>query len=274
MSNISTTNSSYTSGGIDSRSTLDGTSQATFQQMNGAASGVIAIETVLGDGPTLRGNLADLVARLAVALTADGAVRISVSGAFTGLTDNYGLIADGTSTLRPRNICPFGKIIAYAGSSAPDDWLLCNGQAVSRTTYADLFDAIGTQFGVGDGVNTFNVPDLRGRVPMGQDNMGGLDIGRVTAASTGGGNADTLGGTGGAETHTLVTGEMPAHTHDELGDTSFGIDNGATTVMMADANEQLNSEATGHVTGSTGGGGAHSNTQPWMAITYLIYSGV
>lgn len=269
MSNISTTDSSYTSGGLDSRATLDGTSLATFQQMNGAASGVIAIETVLGDGPTLRGNKADLVARLAVALTADGGVKISTANVFSGLTDNYGLIADGTTTLVPRNFAPFGMIVAYGGSTAPAHWLLCRGQAVSRTTYADLFAAIDTQFGVGDGSTTFNLPDLRGRVPMGQDNMGGVDAARVTAASTGGGNADTLGGVGGAETHTLVSGEMPAHVHNVNGAHTpsgavAGFDRHITDgTVETDAN-----------TDSTGGGGAHSNTQPWMAITYIIYAGV
>lgn len=56
---------------------------------------------------------------------------------------------------------PVGAIISYGGSTAPSGWLLCQGQAVSRTTYADLFKAIGTAFGSGDGSTTFNVPDLR-----------------------------------------------------------------------------------------------------------------
>ena len=105
---------------------------------------------------------------------------------------------------------PAGCVMPYAGATAPDGWLLCHGQAVSRTTYADLFAAIGTAYGAGDGSTTFNLPDLRGRVAAGRDDMGGTDAGRLA-----GGVADrtTLGGAGGAATHTLGTGEMPAHSH-------------------------------------------------------------
>lgn len=69
---------------------------------------------------------------------------------------------------------PTGAVIGFAGSSAPSGWLLCDGSAVSRTTYADLFTAIGTSYGVGDGSTTFNLPDLRGRVPVGVGQGSGL----------------------------------------------------------------------------------------------------
>ena len=62
---------------------------------------------------------------------------------------------------------PVGSILAFGGSSAPSGWLLCQGQAVSRTTYAELFKAISTSFGSGDGSTTFNLPDLRETVPVG-----------------------------------------------------------------------------------------------------------
>ena len=68
---------------------------------------------------------------------------------------------------------PAGMLFPFAGASAPTGYLLCHGQAVSRTTYADLFTAIGTTYGTGDGSSTFNLPDLRGRVIAGQDDMGG-----------------------------------------------------------------------------------------------------
>src|SRR5262249_21157687 len=68
---------------------------------------------------------------------------------------------------------PPGAMVAYGGSSAPAGWQLCAGQAVSRTTFAALFSVIGTTFGVGDGSTTFNLPDLRGRVPAAADAMGG-----------------------------------------------------------------------------------------------------
>jgi microcystin-dependent protein len=85
----------------------------------------------------------------------------------------------------------------WAAASAPTGWLLCDGSAVSRTTYAGLFAILSTTYGVGDGSTTFNLPDLRGRFPVGKN----------------AGTFSALGGTGGEETHTLTVPEMPAHTH-------------------------------------------------------------
>lgn len=90
---------------------------------------------------------------------------------------------------------PPGSVMPYAGASEPSGWLFCYGQAVSRATYAALFSAIGTVGGVGDGSTTFNIPDLRGRVVAGQDDMGGVSADRLTAPF----NGDTLGVAGGSE---------------------------------------------------------------------------
>ena len=84
----------------------------------------------------------------------------------------------------PALIMPTGVVLPYAGNTSPSGWLACNGAAVSRTTYADLFAAISTTFGVGDGSTTFNLPDLRGRFPRFNDAMfggsaAGRDSGRV-----------------------------------------------------------------------------------------------
>jgi microcystin-dependent protein len=89
---------------------------------------------------------------------------------------------------------------------------MCYGQAVSRTTYAALFAIIGTTFGAGDGSTTFNLPDMRGRVAAGKDNMGGVAANRLTTAA-GGVDGATLGSTGGTQTFTLTTAHMPAHNH-------------------------------------------------------------
>ena len=104
---------------------------------------------------------------------------------------------------------PVGCLIDFAGTVAPDGFLLCYGQAVSRTEYAALFAAIGTAYGIGNGSTTFNVPDCRGRVSAGKDDMGGTSANRLTVPL----NGDTLGASGGAETHTLSTNEMPSHNH-------------------------------------------------------------
>lgn len=99
---------------------------------------------------------------------------------------------------------PTGIIVPFAGGVAPDTWLLCFGQTISRTTYSALFSVIGTTYGVGDGSTTFGLPDLRGRVVAGQDNMGGTPASRVTSGSSGI-DGLTRGAAGGSETMT--------HTH-------------------------------------------------------------
>jgi microcystin-dependent protein len=94
---------------------------------------------------------------------------------------------------------PAGSIIQWGGATAPANWLLCDGSAVSRTTYASLFSAIGSTYGSGDGSTTFNLPDLRGRVPVGRN----------------GGSFGSLGSTGGVESVTLTAAQsgLPAHNH-------------------------------------------------------------
>jgi microcystin-dependent protein len=109
------------------------------------------------------------------------------------------------------NLLPVGSYFPYAGTTAPSGYLLCYGQAIDRDDYAALFGVIGTIYGVGDGSTTFNVPDLRGRVVAGQDDMGGSSANRLTAADDGI-NGDTLGAAGGAETQTLDTLNLPPYT--------------------------------------------------------------
>lgn len=106
---------------------------------------------------------------------------------------------------------PIGASIDFWGTIAPNSsFVLAYGQAISRTTYSALFSLLGTTYGPGDGSTTFNVPDLRGRVVAGVDTMGGLAASRLTDAAAGFG--DTLGETGGAQTRTLVTANLPAYT--------------------------------------------------------------
>lgn len=100
---------------------------------------------------------------------------------------------------------PVGSIMDFAGSTPPAGWLLCTGAAVSRSTYSALFNVLGATWGGGDGSTTFNLPDLRGRLTAGQDNMGGNAAGRITQAGSGV-NATQLGSTGGSE-------QLQAHSH-------------------------------------------------------------
>jgi microcystin-dependent protein len=161
-------------------------------------------------------------------------------------------------------LMPTATVLPYAGSAAPTGYFLCDGSAKSRTTYAGLFAIIGTTYGVGDGSTTFNIPDLRGRVIAGQDDMGGTSANRLTnpASTINGIDGDGLGNTGGSETHQLTTAQMPSHTHDQTirananitGGGNPGVDRGITT----------------NQTGSTGGDQAHNNVQPTIILNYII----
>ena len=119
----------------------------------------------------------------------------------TGADGNI-LTSDGTNWASEPNLggaspVPTGVVNAYAGATAPTGWLLCYGQAISRTTYSALFTAISTTYGVGNGTTTFTLPDMRGRTVAGQDDMGGTSADRLTTPI----NGDTLGAAGGTEAH-------------------------------------------------------------------------
>ena len=160
---------------------------------------------------------------------------------------------------------PVGSVMPYAGSTNPTNWLFCAGQAISRSTYADLFTIIGTTYGVGDGSTTFNIPDLRGRLVAGQDDMGGTSANRLTGLSGG----DVLGASGGAETHTLTTTEMPSHTHGagsyQIAGSSGGSGSGAALNLGA-----ASSKAVTGTSGAAGSSGAHNNVQPTFILNYII----
>jgi microcystin-dependent protein len=115
-----------------------------------------------------------------------------------------------------------------------------------------LFARIGTTYGVGDNSTTFNLPNVKGRV------IAGLDSTQT--------EFDTLAETGGAKTHTLTSAEMPAHTHTE---TTPGLS--APNYYNAGGSQNINAGPAGTInTGSTGGGGAHNNLQPYIVMNYLI----
>lgn len=160
---------------------------------------------------------------------------------------------------------PTGVIWEYAGSTAPSGYLLCYGQAVSRTTYADLFLVIGTTYGSGDGSTTFNLPDRRGRVAAGKDNMGGTSANRLTNQS-GGVDGDTLGATGGSETHTLTTSQIPSHSH-TMGTGIHDEDAAGSAITSPSISGGTGSAAS---TSSTGGGQAHNNVQPTFITNIII----
>lgn len=158
---------------------------------------------------------------------------------------------------------PSGSLLATARSTAPSGYLLCDGAAVSRTTYADLFAAISTAYGVGNGSTTFNVPDLRGRVPVGVDGTAG----RMSSA-------DTLAMTGGTEAAAITTGELPPHTHDFGGNrvpagsavSNVFVNGGGSTNVPAIVTIS-SPNATGNGPGTST---PRSNMQPYLIVNYLI----
>jgi microcystin-dependent protein len=104
---------------------------------------------------------------------------------------------------------PIGSCIDFFGATAPNSsFVLAYGQAISRTTYPALFSLFGTAYGTGDGSTTFNIPDLRGRIVAGKDDMGGPAASRLTSTYFGT-SAAALGAVGGAQSHTLSLGELP-----------------------------------------------------------------
>ena len=197
------------------------------------------------------------------AITIDPTLGETINGMATlvvGAGDFVIVYCDGTgfSTVGGSS-SPSGTMSAYAGSSAPSGWLFCYGQAVSRTNYAALFLAIGTTYGAGDGSTTFGLPDIRGRVIAGKDNMGGTAASRLTSPVAG----STLGASGGSQSHTLSATEMPAHTHGINATSSY--DGYAPTALTI-----TNGSPTATNTASAGSGAAHNNVQPTFISNYII----
>lgn len=153
-------------------------------------------------------------------------------------------------------VAPIGGMIPYVGTTAPNSaFVFPYGQAISRTTYSALFTITNTTFGVGDGSTTFNLPDIRGRVIAGKDDMGGSSANRLTNADDGL-NGDTLGATGGGETQTLVTANLPAYTPSG---TNSG---GSATFNTSSASFQPGANAVQGTVISSGTGVTTTFTQP------------
>ena len=222
----------------------------------------------------------------------------AASETFTNVTAS-GTVTAGSVVVGGATVMPPGVIQMYGTSTAPTGWLLCDGSAVSRTgATAALFAVIGTSFGVGDGSTTFNLPDLQGRVAVGQGTGSGL-------------TARTLAGKVGEENHPLTTGELATHNHSitdpshNHGDAGHGHTLGTTgaggisqliLVNWAGSGEGLATPVTGstHATGTVSGiantgfaniaanfaginntnnngsGTAHNTMQPSLVVAFII----
>lgn len=221
-------------------------------------------------------------------LTAEAEIFTSAGGDISGPTTFYSAVTGMTTFNIQQSVdagivkqtgfvlIPSGSIMCFAGATSPDGWLLCDGTAISRESFASLFNAIGTTYGSGNGSTTFNLPNFKGRVPVGRD-----------AAQT---EFNNMGETGGEKTHTLTIAEMPSHDHG--GSTST---NGAHThnIQLGSVddsnfsnvpsqkppsdgpviNQYYSTESAGnhnHSISSQGGGQAHNVLQPYIVVQYII----
>lgn len=259
---------------------------------------------------TIASNLAGATFQFTPGTTNTGAVTLSVDSNtakplryLTGVDLTAGVLIEGSLYQVTYNnvseewllhsfdarqyVIPIGAVLPYFGTTAPNSaFVLAYGQAISRTTYATLFALFSTTYGVGDGSTTFNVPDLRGRVIAGKDDMGGASANRLTD-QTGGLDGDVLGDTGGSETHTLTEAQLASHTHTvttsphshttTLGrhstDSGSG---GAIGYYTYSGGNQTNSDVASSsaspsgTAASTGGGAAHNNVQPTIIANYIL----
>ena len=279
---------------------------------------VLRIEVSTGNVALLSGQISDISNHDTDDL-AEGSnqyfTQTRARGSFSG-GDGINLAANGQISVVQSEILPAGSLMQFAGTNAPTGWLICDGSAISRSTYANLFAVIGTTYGAGNGSTTFNLPDMRGRTPIGVGQGSGL-------------TDRSLGDSDGEETHILTSSEMPAHNHTfstttdsggshshtgttdehaghkhpaDYGDSAgtplytytYGVYDSSTNNWGAvGGRDQINvipytgiagdhshtlttSTHNGHtheVSGTTnnrGGGTAHNNMQPFLALNFII----
>lgn len=187
------------------------------------------------------------------------------------------------------SVPPVGTILMWAGASdaVPSGYLLCDGAAVSRTEYAALFSTLGTAFGVGDGSTTFSLPDLRARFVFGANST-------YTRGETGGEVNHTLTASempvhshscsdGGSHTHTMESGGEHTHSSGASGTISVSKGDGTSGTSTVGKGGTADTGSAGlhthelgtasdhtHSIGNVGGGNAHNNMPPYIALAYII----
>lgn len=178
----------------------------------------------------------------------DGTTLVSVGG---------GSSAGGGETLK------IGTILPFSGGTLPTGYLFCDGSAISRTEYAGLFNVIGTSFGAGDGSTTFNLPNLKGKVPVGLDSSDS--------------DFDAIGETGGEKTHTLTQSELPNYNLKGLKWASSGgaitLDSGSHTpgYNLNYGYNGVNEEQIDSIIINSGGSNTpHNILQPYVVVNYII----
>jgi microcystin-dependent protein len=263
--------------------TTTGTQTLTNKTLTSPA---ITDATITGTTTATSGTIA--LGTNASAITADSK---TISAAEVGYLDGVTSAVQtqiNTANTAITNNTPVGAVTMWVAADAPTGWTLCQGQAISRSTFGSLFTVIGTTYGAGDGSTTFNLPDLRGRVPM------GAGLGRNVAGNADLATSRTLGQrVSDAQTVTLTAEQsgLPDHVHNMISENQGGanpatvaVGSGQTGIVGWEAGPGL---ATGFETslnstfqyaigvggvfgGAKNASSSHENTQPSTVINFII----
>lgn len=236
-------------------------SNKTIGWLSGSALGTGASDSAVGndtrftnqrvptDGSVTIGKISGALKPSASAGVGDEALRALGTGANQATPGNDARLASA-------RLLPTGAVTAFAGAAAPAGYLLCDGSEASRDGYSALFAVLGSTYGSGNGSTTFNVPDLRGRSPVGDDGTAGRML------------SGARGEVGGEEFHTLTGGEMPNHAHAIQGTTGAGGAWGATDAIYAPHNGILNGQSV--LSSFSGSDATHNNMPPYQVLNYII----
>ena len=234
--------------------------------------------TVSSNKSSLETEISNLSTTLTNSINSSNAAQdATIASNYTTLTNNLNTaITDQQSSTATQlanldnavsaHVSPVGSIMAFAGTTTPTYWLVCDGRALAKTTYSALFNVIGYTYG-GSGTH-FNAPNLLGRVIAG-------------TGTTGRFSGWGMGSTGGAENIVLTASQIPSHGHTVVcsnDDSSDSRSGSGYTVHKSNIGRSAQQIVTSYgkniSTTATGGGAGHSNIQPTMTMHYIIHSGV
>lgn len=207
----------------------------------------LPVETDIGNTDFVKVSQSDTAGYLKDKIISDSGLKVQLSGA----ADDQKIYIQSNTIV--------GEVKLYAGieNSIPLGWIKCDGRNISRTTYKELFTKIGTIYGAGDGVNTFTLPNMNGRVPIGQ------------------GDGYQLGNTGGEVTHKLTVTEIPEHKHIAPFSEAYGQDPwGLVSKGHYGSNGGRDYDNWWAYTSPVGGNQPHNNMQPYITMFYIIFTGV